>query len=351
MPNKKILISSLFLLMACLCFAADNTEGIKWINSNFGIVQIKIEPHRGTMQTPNLAMQFREVFQLLRQNIPWMMPGKVNVDVYQNKRSFLFHNRDITEDWSGAFFDPERNIIVMYDEPQNQVHMMKKFTHELTHLFFENTFNPPNSNVPKKEPPVWLNEGLAVNMEDISKTPQGGVWDRDLIVINIFSDGEHKVLQKKKENGGLTKEERAGLRKFAVSDKVVFFQDFVDFIQEDSYDKALKNGKVDDWYLQAYAMVRFLFRPTNSAAPAKRMQFEQFIKALSTYAPRKDQNGRVIITEDGKKIMSRPGEEEALQLAYRYKNLYDFEANFWRWLTMYQALGRKKIKSNLKEEI
>lgn len=347
MLSKKNIITTIFLLLTVCCFAAGKNSGIKWINSNFGNVQIKIQPHKGTIQTPNLAMQFKEVFQMLRQNIPWMIPSQVNVEVYQDKRNFLHYNRELTENWSGAFFDPEQNIIVMYDEPKNQTHMMKKFTHELTHLFFENTFNPPESKAPSKEPPVWLNEGLAVNMEDISKTPQGGVWDNDLIVINIFSDGERKVLKERKENGGLTQKEKEGFRKFAVSDKIVFFKDFVDFMEDDSYDKAVAEGKVDDWYLQAYAMVRFLFRPTNSATPAKRMQFEQLIKTISKYQPLRDENGRIMTNENGKKIMARPDVEDALQTVYRYRDSREFEEKFWKWLTLYQAQGRKKIRSGL----
>ena len=352
MLNRKFIISLFLLLLSGLSFAASEKDSIKWTKSDFGNVQIKIEPHRGTIQTPNLAMQFKEVFQMLRQNIPWMIPGKVNVEVYQNKRSFLHYNRELTEDWSGAFFDPEQNIIVMYDEPKHQTHMMKKFTHELTHLFFENTFNPPDSKAPKKEPPVWLNEGLAVNMEDIAKTPQGGVWDRDLIVINIFSDGEHELLKERRDSGErLSKKEREGFKKFAVSDKVVFFKDFGEFMEQDSYDKAVSAGTVDDWYLQAYAMVRFLFRPTTSSAPEKRMQFEQFIKLMSTYAPKRDEDGRLVTSASGKKVMARPTEEEALRQAYRYQDLREFEENFWKWITVYQARGRKKIKMSMKDGI
>lgn len=349
MLNRKFILPIFFLLLTGLCFAASEKDSIKWIKSDFGNLQIKIEPHKGTLQTPNLAMQFAEVFQMLRQNISWMIPGKINVEVYQNKKSFLHYNSELTDDWSGAFFDPEQNIIVMYDEPKHQVHMMKKFTHELTHLFFENTFNPPDSKAPKKEPPVWLNEGLAVNMEDIAKTPQGGVWDRDLIVINIFSDGEHEVLKERKNNGGLSQKEREGFRKFAVSDKVVFFKDFGEFMEQDSYDKAVAAGKVDDWYLQAYAMVRFLFRPSNSSAPEKRMQFEQFVKTISTYVPKRDEKGVILVNKEGKKIMTRPDGEEALKKAYRYRNVREFEEDFWKWITIYQAKGRRKIKMKLQE--
>ena len=332
-------------MMGAFCLAQNKAGDIKWIKSNLGGFQINIEPHTRGMMTPNLAMQFNGVFQTLRQNIAWMIPGSVNVEVYQDKKSFLEHNSDIADDWSGALFDPSRNIIVMYDEPKHQRQMMKKFTHELTHLFVENTFNPPNSKAPQKEPPVWLNEGLAVNMEDIAQTPHGGVWHNDLVVINIFSGGEHETLKRRKETGGLTTREKEGLRKFAVSDKIVFFQDFVDFMEPNSYDRAVSSGKVDDWYLQAYAMVRFLFRPDNSQTPSKRMQFQQFIETLAKYAPKKDENGRQVLSADGKKIMARPTEEEALKIAYKYANTLAFEEDFWRWLTVFQAQGRKRIKN------
>ena len=346
MPNKKILLFVLLFVLGVFCQAQNKTGGIKWVSSNLGGFQIKVEPHTRGMMTPNLAMQFNSIFQMLRQNIEWMIPGTVNVEVYQDKKSFLEHNRDIAEDWSGALFDPNRNIIVMYDEPNRTKQMMKKFTHELTHLFVENTFNPPNSKAPRKEPPIWLNEGLAVNMEDIAQTPHGGVWNHDLIVINIFSGGEYETLKKRKETGGLTQKEKDGLRKFAVSDKIVFFQNFVDFIEPDSYDKALAKGKVDDWYLQAYAMVRFLFRPDNSQTPSKRMQFKQFMETLAKYSPKVDKSGKPVLSADGKKIMVRPTEEEALKTAYKYQSILAFEEDFWRWITTYQAIGRKRIKNN-----
>ena len=346
--NKKILLIICLISLGVFCLAQNQTDDIKWINSNLGGFQIKIEPHTRGMMTPNLAMQFNEVFQMLRQNIAWMIPGKVNIEVYQDKKSFLQHNSDIADDWSGAFFDPDRNIIVMYDEPSHQKQMMKKFAHELTHLFVENTFNPPKSKAPKKEPPVWLNEGIAVNMEDLAKTPHGGVWNHDLVVINIFSGDDYETFKQLKENGGLSKEEKRALTKSAVSDKVVFFQDFDDFMEPDSYDKAVARGKVDDWYLQAYAMVRFLFRSSNSATPNKRMQFQQFITTLAKYTTKTDANGQPILSADGKKIMARPSEEEALKIAYKYQNIFAFEVDFWRWLTTFQAQGRKKIKDKAK---
>ncbi|MCR5505202.1 MAG: hypothetical protein K6E94_06640 [Elusimicrobiaceae bacterium] len=344
MSDKKFLIIPFLICFGCLCFGQSKEGDIKWINSNFGTLKIKIEPHNQSVMTPNLAMQFKNLFQNLRQNIDWLIPSEVNVEVYQNKNTFLRHNSSVAEDWSGAFFDPNRNIIVMYDQPKNQEKMFKKFAHELTHLFVENTFNHVNSKAPKKEPPVWLNEGLAVNMEDITKTPGGGVWNNDLIVINIFSDGEHKALIRRKKDGGLSKKEKIALRNFSVSDEVVFFKNFADFMEPDSYDIALQEGKVDDWYLQAYAMVRFLFRPGNGNNPAMRMKFKRFTELLSTYAPKRDEDGKIMYNSRGKKIMTRMTEEEALNEVYRYKSIYEFEKDFWDWITKYQAVERKKLR-------
>ena len=343
MLDKKFLIIPFLILFCCLGYGQSKEGDIKWINSNFGTLKIKIEPHNQSVMTPNLAMQFKNIFQMLRQNIDWLIPSEVNVEVYQNKNTFLHYNRSVAEDWSGAFFDPNRNIIAMYDQPKRQEKMYKKFAHELTHLFIENTFNPINSKAPKKEPPVWLNEGLAVNMEDITKTPQGGVWNNDLIVINIFSEGEHKALLQRKKDGGLTNDEKRALKRFSVSDEIVFFKNFSDFMEPDSYDRALQEGKVDDWYLQAYAMVRFLFRPNNNNS-GMRMKFKKFTELLSVYSPKKDKNGNLILTPQGKKIMARMNEEDALNEVYRYKSIYEFEKDFWAWLTKYQVEERKKLR-------
>lgn len=322
-------------------------DDIKWIKSSSANFDIKVEPHTRTVMTPNLSMNFETVSQVLRQNIPWMIPGKVGVSVYQDRESFLQHNQELTQDWSGAFFDPNQDRIVMYDEPQDQNHMIKKFTHELTHLFVDNTFNPPSSKAPKEEPPIWLNEGLAVNMEDIAGTPKGDVWASDLVVMNILSQGEYEALLARKKDGGLSDEEKQKLASTAVSDAVVFFQNFGDFMSQGSYDVADQQGNIDNWYLQAYAMVRFLFRPDYSSYPKNRMQFEQFTKLLSQYSPKRTKSGNVAKSSDGKTIMKKMSQEEALKKAYRYQSSVDFETDFWQWLTRLQKEGRDKIRNNL----
>ena len=58
------------------------------------------------------------------------------------------------------------------------------------------------------------------------------------------------------------------------------------------------------------------------------------IETLVKYSPKKDETGKPVLSEDGKTIMVRPSEEEALKTAYKYQDILAFEADFWQWLTV-----------------
>lgn len=301
-------------------------QGIDWISLSKGKLNVKMQRRTNGIPTPNLSMKFNNVYQSLFRNIPWLMGGSANVYVYQNRQNFLAHE-PVASDWSGAFFSPENNRIVMYDEPNKVKKMLSQFEHELTHLFVENYFCPPNSGKP--EPPVWLNEGLAVNMEDITNNPQGGVWARDLIVMNILPSPKGPAASLKAPR--------------PVSNVNVQFIRFSDFVNNNSYDSAVANNKVEDWYMQAYSMVRFLFKPYNNQYPEKRIQFEQLTRLLNTYQNKKDAKGQVIKDKDGRQIKIRTSLKEALKKAYGYNSIDDFELKFWQWLYPYQAEQRDKL--------
>ena len=108
---------------------------------------------------------------------------------------------------------------------------------------------------------------------------------------------------------------------------------FGTFIEDGSLNFMESKNKTQDWYLQAYAMVRFLLNPAGGASPSQRMQFEQFTRLISqgeqvrdpsTGFPTKDING--------KPIYQPYSIEKALKSAYYYNNLSAFEDAFWRWL-------------------
>lgn len=321
-------------------------HNVKWIDSSTRNFSIKVEPQTSGIMTPNLGMKFETVHQVLSKNISWMMSGKAKVYVYQNRQSFL-RNEPVASSWSGAFFSPDEGRIVMYDEPNNTSKMIEQFTHELTHLFVEEFYNPPSESY-KLEPPIWLNEGLAVNMEDIATSTKGGVWANDLVVINIISQAEKlKLLSRLKNKQGFTAAEKRAAAQNMVSMKTVSFVKFADFIKSNSYDIAEQKGDIENWYFQAYAMVRFLFRTKNSTYPDKRMQFEQFTKLLRTFEDKKDANGKVVHDANGRIVKKRMSTEAALRKAYGFRNINDFETKFWKWLIQMQTQERQKLKAGL----
>lgn len=306
-----------------------NTDppGVKWISLSKGKLNVKIQRRTSGISTPNLAMRFNAVYQSLFKNIPWMMGGSADVYVYQDKKDFLA-NESVASEWSGAFFSPENNRIVLYDEPKNVSKMLSQFQHELTHLFVDHFFSPQGSGKP--EAPVWLNEGLAVNMEDIANNYQGGDWARDLVVLNLLPSPQSPAAKLKAPK--------------PISDKTVRFIKFSDFVNNDSYDSAVANNRVEDWYMQAYAMVRFLFKPYNNQYPQKRIQFEQLTKLLSTFQNKRNTEGSLLKDEQGRQIKVRISLKYALQRAYGYNSIDDFEMKFWQWLYPYQADQRRKLK-------
>ena len=301
-------------------------DDIKWSKRPSGNFDIFSQPRTTGVPTANLNLRFETVHQTLRRNIPWLVAGKSDVFVYQNRADFLKHEPQAMN-WSSAFFSPAENCIVMYDDPKNIDNIIAQFTHELTHLFVESYFNPPSAAY-KAEAPIWFNEGLAVNMEDMSANYKGGVWAGDLAVINILpapavpaSDGRARLQPAAQGRPSYP----GGPR---ISDTTVYFRDFGSFMRDDSYDKAVAGNYVEDWYFQAYAMIRFLFKPFNAQYPEKRMQFEQLTKQLKNYDAARG---------------ARVSSEAALKSVYGFKDAAAFEAAFYKWLYDLQKTERAKI--------
>jgi hypothetical protein len=305
---------------------------IKWksaISSRY--LNIKIEEDKSDIGTPNLTMKFDAARQTLSNNMPWMMTErdgvsahKADVIVYANKRSFIRNEKLEDAQWTGGFYDPNSRRVVMYDQPDSVAKMLALFSHELTHLFVDAFYNPkiPQEREFSVEPPVWLNEGIAVNMEDISADYKGGVWADDLINMNILSSGDRKVLS------------ASAPRRFTrPSLRATFFINFAEFMDYSSYDKAVAAGGEENWYRQAYAMVRFLFKPYNARYPEKSIQFQQFTSLLRSGA---------VKNSDGAAFIPLPAVEAALKKAYGFRNIADFEIKFWSWMRSNKKRGRPK---------
>ena len=99
-----------------------------------------------------------------------------------------------------------------------------------------------------------------------------------------------------------------------------------------SLDMAESRGKAQDWYFQAYAMVRFLLSPTISSTPSNRMQFEQFTRLLSQGEAQRDPSTGILVKDkNGKTVYEPYSVEKALGKVYHYPTSASFEDNFWRW--------------------
>jgi len=160
---------------------------------------------------------------------PWMTTEKVNIYIYSSQKSYVageFH----PPQWSGGLAIYQKRCIVVYDNG-DRASLRSVCAHELTHLFFESYFSEN-----RRMPPLWLNEGLAVNMEDRSAGAHGQ-WTQALAVA---TPARLKPLK-----------------------------------QQFSAVSMTDNGntqEVSDWYLESFGVTKFLMQ--------NRMQFKNFCKLL-----------------------------------------------------------------------
>jgi len=172
---------------------------------------------------------------------PWMMSSKAKVYIYADKTSFLngeFH----PPAWSRGLAYPATRQVVIFDDGDRQ-RLRTVLAHELTHLFFESFFEGR-----KSKPPLWLNEGLAVAMEDNVDGPSQGQW--------------------------------AAALKAMSPEKV---RPFADQMTITALDKAGEKA-VTEWYLQSFGMVKYLLEA--------KMQFRAFCTQLRDGAGQQTALGR-----------------------------------------------------------
>ncbi len=93
---------------------------------------------------------------------PWMTDTKVDVYLYANRDSFL-KGRFSPPKWSGGLMRDADGVkeLAIYEPIDASV-----AAHELTHLYFHSYFDEKSSS-----PPPWLDEGLAVDLQNQALTP------------------------------------------------------------------------------------------------------------------------------------------------------------------------------------
>ncbi len=304
--------------------------GVTWLESKSNHFDIYTQKRTEGIPSANMSMTFENAHQTLRRFIPWMMANRVRVFVYQDYQSYLRHEPN-AKAWTRAIAYPTRGEVVVYDEPGKQRELQEVFTHELTHIFTQQFFDSHKTG--RIMTPTWLDEGLAVFMEDQTAGPKGGPWAHDLQTLNFQRDPSQ--LPPTFSSSSMFSSSfkpftnRLGNRRRG---KPVYLVPFEEFMEEGSLQTAEARNQVQNWYFQAYAMVRFLLNPTGGSSPSNRMQFEQFTRLISQGEAKRDPSTGFLVKDSrGQTVYEPYSVEKALGRAFRYNTVANFEDNFWRW--------------------
>ena len=224
--------------------------------------------HQSPWLPPGLAVGMERIHSRLRMDLgafsPWMSKERISLYVYRDLPSYV----------QGEFNPPPwSNGVAVYDRKAVAIPAMKEtsqmlriLSHETTHLLFVSYFRER-----KRDPPRWLNEGLAMVEEAESRErPESSLWYENMVEM--------------KPAAWLPM-----ARFFAISPT------------EDLHDD---KAQVAGWYVQAYSVIHFLVRQHTN------LQFKSFCAHL----------------RDGKTV------PEALWLVFRYRSVGDFERKWRLWL-------------------
>ncbi|MCM2268327.1 MAG: hypothetical protein NDI60_11210 [Elusimicrobiales bacterium] len=195
--------------------------------------------HESSWSPASISLEMEKMYASIRMSMamfaPWMVKEKAKIYIYSTQDSYLKGEFNPPR-WSKGLAYFSKKTVVVYDTGDMQK-LKSVIAHELSHLYFEGYFAEK-----LKYPPQWLNEGLAVHLEE-SVSPEGGPWSRALAYFP---------------------EERRYPFKH-------FFDLKIEQLESDT--------RIADWYLQAYGAVRYLFRPGN------RLQFKGLCEAVRAGEP------------------------------------------------------------------
>jgi len=111
-----------------------------------------------------IAMELEKIYSKMRMHIaafaPWMAKEKTKVYIYRTRDSYKASSFE-PPPWSEAIAMPQIHAVVIYDQ-KDISEIRRVLSHELSHLFFGSFFVSKPSALP-----LWLDEGMATNMEDV----------------------------------------------------------------------------------------------------------------------------------------------------------------------------------------
>jgi hypothetical protein len=149
----------LLLLLASL--ASAQTEA-SWNVDQTQHFTIHHEGMSSSLGTNNLVERIYEALHpALWPLVPWMTQTKIDVYLYRSRESFL-KGRFHPPFWSGGLMTETANekALAVFEPLDTGV-----VAHELTHLYFHTFFDEKSAS-----PPAWLDEGLAMELQDDALT-------------------------------------------------------------------------------------------------------------------------------------------------------------------------------------
>lgn len=236
MLHTTILKTLLFFLLPGSPQAEEPPRGVSW--------HLKSAPHfeiyHESSWSPNsISLELERLYGKLRLHVsmfaPWMVKEKTKIYIYGSQQAYL-SGEFSPPAWSKGLAYSAQKTIVVFDTG-DIVKLRAIIAHELAHLYFESFYGEA-----MKRPPQWLNEGLAVMMEDLSHSGDSP-WDQ-------------------------------GLKHFP-KERIIPLEDFFSLRLEtlDSSDE------ISYWYLESFGAVSYLFRPHT------RQQFNNFCVLLRKGEP------------------------------------------------------------------
>ncbi|HAT73223.1 MAG TPA: hypothetical protein DCS63_10455 [Elusimicrobia bacterium] len=190
--------------------------------------------HQSAWSPGAISLEVEKMYSSMRMSMamfaPWMVKERTKIYIYSSQDDYL-RGEFKPPRWSKGLAYPARKIVVVYDTG-DIVKLKAVIAHELSHLYFEGYFAEK-----LKYPPQWLNEGLAVYMEDLA-FPEGGPWGSALA--------------------------------YFPRERQAPFPGFFDL----KIDQLDSDVRIADWYLQSFGTVMYLYRPHT------RLQFKGLCEAL-----------------------------------------------------------------------
>jgi hypothetical protein len=228
--------------------------------------------HQSPFTAPGLAMDLERIHNRLRLDLsmfaPWMAKERVKVFLYRTQRAYLAGTFR-PPSWSNGIAFYDRKTVASFEQGRR---LSRVLGHELTHLFIESWWQES-----RKAPPPWINEGLAMLEETDAADSAGSDWYQ---AMPLLEGGEAMPLDR--------------------------------FLRT-SPARDLKNQRaVALWYVQAYSLVRFLYRGHS------RLQFFNFCSRL----------------REGRPLGA------SLWTVYRYPSLERLEAAWRAWLSSSETRRR-----------